>query len=189
MDLTVVRYANYHALLIYMEGSAAVIGTLMPPILGPADPAPPASPRASWGSRSSSPTSSATSPRTWPATACTCRQDDLTRCGVTRADLAPGPPSAAVRALLAFEIDRARGHYRAAEDRIGLLAPSSQPAIRTALVLYGEILDQVERSGYAVLQGRVRVPNRRRLAVAARNLVAARAATLAERRVTVSTPG
>jgi hypothetical protein len=35
----------------------------------------------------------------------------------------------------------------------------------------------------------VRVPNRRRLAVAARNLVAAKAAARAERRVTVTTPG
>jgi phytoene/squalene synthetase len=42
--------------------------------------------------------------------------------------------------LLAFEIERARGHHRAAGDGIGLLAPSSRPAIRTAL-LYGEILD------------------------------------------------
>jgi phytoene/squalene synthetase len=34
MDLTVARYRSYHDLLGYMEGSSAVIGTLMLPILG-----------------------------------------------------------------------------------------------------------------------------------------------------------
>ena len=39
MDLTVTAYATYDDLLDYMEGSAAVIGTMMLPILGSADPA------------------------------------------------------------------------------------------------------------------------------------------------------
>src|SRR5215204_7804121 len=38
MDLTVDGYATYPDLLGYMEGSAAVIGTMMTPILEPADP-------------------------------------------------------------------------------------------------------------------------------------------------------
>ena len=42
MDLTVTAYPTYEDLLDYMEGSAAVIGTMMLPILGsPAPPAPP----------------------------------------------------------------------------------------------------------------------------------------------------
>jgi phytoene synthase len=189
MDLTVGTYRTYDDLLVYMEGSAAVIGTMMAPILESSDPV-----RAREHARQLGFAFQLTNfirdiaedlerGRVYLPAA------DLERFGVTRADLAPGPPPPAVRKLLAFEIDRARGHYRAAEDGIGLLAPSSRPAIRTALVLYGEILDQVERADYAVLQGRVRVPNRRRLAVAARNLVAAKAATRAERRVTVTTPG
>ncbi|GAB3818742.1 hypothetical protein GCM10027605_71840 [Micromonospora zhanjiangensis] len=39
MDLTVGSYAGYDDLLDYMEGSAAVIGTMMLPILGSSDPA------------------------------------------------------------------------------------------------------------------------------------------------------
>lgn len=38
MDLHVCEYADYPALLSYMEGSAAVIGTIMLPILDHADP-------------------------------------------------------------------------------------------------------------------------------------------------------
>ncbi len=39
MDLTVTGYATYADLLDYMEGSAAVIGTMMLPILGSRAPA------------------------------------------------------------------------------------------------------------------------------------------------------
>ena len=38
MDLTVTAYPTYDHLLDYMEGSAAVIGTMMLPILGSSDP-------------------------------------------------------------------------------------------------------------------------------------------------------
>jgi phytoene synthase len=59
MDLTVTGYPDYDALLDYMEGSAAVIGTMMLPILlapdrGPGGGAPPPGSRpASWAWRSS----------------------------------------------------------------------------------------------------------------------------------------
>jgi phytoene synthase len=114
---------------------------------------------------------------------------DLERFGVSRADLAAARVTPAIRDLLAFEIDRARAHYRAAEPGIELLAPSSRPCIRVAFDLYGGILDEVERAGYQVLARRVRVPRRRRLGVAGRHWVAARAAARAERRVSVTTPG
>jgi phytoene synthase len=114
---------------------------------------------------------------------------DLERFGVTRTDLAATTASPAVRALLAFEIDRARAHYAAAEPGIDLLAPSSRPCIRVAFDLYGGILDEIEQAGYQVLERRVRVPRHRRLQVASRQLLAARAAARAERRVSVTTPG
>ena len=85
MDLTVTSYATYADLLDYMEGSAAVIGTMMLPILG-ADAAPRASPPGSSASHSSSPTSSATSPRT-SAWRVYLPDEDLARFGVTRDDL------------------------------------------------------------------------------------------------------
>ncbi len=82
MDLHVRAYADYGALLEYMRGSAAVIGTMMLPILLAPDEGPGPQPRRRWTRpasrpassawRSSSPTSSATSARTSAATACTC---------------------------------------------------------------------------------------------------------------------
>ena len=115
--------------------------------------------------------------------------EDLDRFGVRRSDLATPVVSPAVRELVAFEVERARGHYRAAAPGIELLAPSSRPCIRVAFELYGGILDEVERAGYQVLDRRVAVPRRRRLGVAGRQLLAARVAARAERHVSVTTPG
>jgi phytoene synthase len=192
MDLTVDGYATYTDLLGYMEGSAAVIGTMMTPILEPTDPA--AGRAASEHARQLGLAFQLTNfirdvaedlarGRVYlPA-------EDLERFGVRRADLAADQASPAVRELLAFEVTRARAHYRAAEPGIDLLAPSSRPCVRVAFDLYGGILDEVERAGYQVLDRRVRVPRHRRLGVAGRHWAAARAAARAERRVSVTTPG
>jgi 15-cis-phytoene synthase len=189
MDLTVDGYATYPDLLGYMEGSAAVIGTMLAPILESSDP-----PAAREHARQLGLAFQLTNfvrdlaedtrrGRVYlPA-------EDLDRFGVRRADLAAGPTRPAVQALLAFEIERARAHYQAAEPGIGLLVPSSRPCVRVAFDLYQGILDEVERADYQVLDRRVAVPRRRRLGVAGRHLLAARTAARAERQVSVTTPG
>ena len=189
MDLDTNGYRTYQDLLGYMEGSAAVIGTMMAPILESSDP-----PAARAHARQLGLAFQLTNfirdigedlarGRVYLPT------DDLERFGVGRADLATAAASSAVRELLAFEVGRARAHYRAAEPGIELLAPSSRPCIRVAFELYGGILDEVERAGYQVLDRRVRVPRHRRLAVAGHHWVAARTAARAERRVSITTPG
>ena len=189
MDLHTDGYRTYDDLLGYMEGSAAVIGTMMAPILESADP-----PAARTYARQLGLAFQLTNfirdigedlerGRVYlPA-------EDLARFGVSRADLAAAQASPRVAELLAFEVERARAHYRAAEPGIELLAPSSRPCVRVAFDLYGAILEEVERAGYQVLARRVRVPRHRRLGVAGRHLIAARAAARAERRVSVTTPG
>jgi phytoene synthase len=189
MDLHTDSYRTYQDLLGYMEGSAAVIGTMMTPILESADP-----PAAREHARQLGLAFQLTNfirdigedtgrGRVYlPA-------EDLERFGVRRADLAAAQTTQAVRDLLAFEVTRARAHYAAAEPGIELLAPSSRPCVRVAFELYGGILDQVERAGYQVLGRRVAVPRHRRLRVAGRHWAAARTAARAERRVSVTTPG
>jgi phytoene synthase len=76
-----------------------------------------------------------------------------------------------VRALIAFEVDRARAHYAAAAPGVPLLAETSQGCIRAAYHLYAGILDEVERAGYDVFARRAVVPRVRRMAVAARCLL------------------
>ena len=189
MDLDTDGYRTYQDLLGYMEGSAAVIGTMMAPILESADP-----PAAREHARQLGLAFQLTNfirdvaedserGRVYLPAA------DLERFEVRRADLAAAQATPAVAELLAFEIERARAHYRAARPGIELLAPSSRPCIRVAFELYGGILDEVERAGYQVLDRRVRVPRHRRLGVAGRHWVVARTAARAERRVSVTTPG
>jgi 15-cis-phytoene synthase len=189
MDLDTTSYPSYQDLCAYMEGSAAVIGTMLAPILESSDP-----PAAREHARQLGLAFQLTNfirdigedlqrGRVYlPA-------EDLERFGVGRADLAAPTASPAVAELVAFEVTRARGHYRAAEPGIALLAPSSRPCVRVALELYGGILTEVERAGYQVLDRRVAVPRHRRLAVAGHHWLAARAAARAERHVTITTPG
>jgi 15-cis-phytoene synthase len=189
MDLCRSSYATYDDLLGYMEGSAAAIGTMMTPILEADDP-----PRAREHARQLGFAFQLTNfirdvAEDLERGRVYLPQEDLDRFDVARRDLVARQATAAVQELLAFEVARARAHYQAAAPGIELLAPSSRPCIRAAFTLYGGILDEVERAGYQVLGGRVRVPRRRRLAVAAGHWPAALAATRAERRVTVAGPG
>jgi phytoene synthase len=189
MDLTVDGYATYTDLLGYMEGSAAVIGTMMTPILEPADPAAAREHARQLGLAFQLTNFIRDVAEDSRRGRVYLPGKDLDRFRVRREDLAAGQASPAVRELVAFEVERARGHYRAAEPGIELLAPSSRPCIRVAFDLYGGILDEVERAGFQVLDRRVQVPRRRRLGVAGRHLLAAHAAARAERRVSVTTPG
>jgi phytoene synthase len=87
----------------------------------------------------------------------------------------PEPASTtAVRALIAFEVDRARRHYALAAPGIPLLEPSSQPCVRAAYHAYGAILDEVVRAEYDVFARRATVPAPRKLAIVAASLLTPR---------------
>jgi 15-cis-phytoene synthase len=189
MDLRTDGYRTYQDLCGYMEGSAAVIGTMLAPILESVDP-----PAAREHARQLGLAFQLTNfirdlTEDYRRGRVYLPAEDLARFGVAREDLAADRASPAVAELLAFEVGRARAHYRAAEPGIALLAPSSRPCVRVAFDLYGGILEEVERAGYQVLGRRVRVPRSRRVGVAGRHWVAARSAARAERRVSVTTPG
>ena len=74
------------------------------------------------------------------------------------------------------EIERTRALYAFAETGVPMVRAESRPCLRTAIALYGGILDEIERADYQVLTGRVVVPERRRAAVAVPALVRALAA-------------
>ncbi|MEO9103432.1 MAG: phytoene/squalene synthase family protein [Terrimesophilobacter sp.] len=73
---------------------------------------------------------------------------------------------------LAHLIAHTRAVYRVAEPGIDMLDPRVRPGMRTALLLYGHILREVEEGGYRVLNERARVPQWRRLSIAAPRLAA-----------------
>ena len=62
--------------------------------------------------------------------------------------------------------DLVRIAYRAAAPGITVLVPQVRPPLQAAHALYAAILDQISQSGYNVLHRRIRVPRRRRAAIA-----------------------
>ncbi|MFL6137518.1 MAG: phytoene/squalene synthase family protein [Frankiaceae bacterium] len=174
MDLTVTGYPTYADLLRYVEGSAAVIGLQMVPILEPLDAAAAASRARELGIAFQLSNFIRDVGEDLRRGRLYLPAEDLAAHGVERAELAAGVLDERVRRLLAFEIERTREVYRSAAPGIDLLHPTSRDCIRTAFTLYGGILDEVERSGYRVLDRRVSVPLRRRAAVALPALARAR---------------
>ena len=175
MDLTVTSYATYDDLLDYMEGSAAVIGTMMLPILGSSDPAAAREPARQLGLAFQltnfirDVSEDLDRGRTYLPDA------HLAEFGVTRADLyaaqAAGRSTPQIKALIRAEVARADEHYAAAAPGIPLLLPGSQACMRTAYELYGGILDEVAAEDYDVFTRRATVPNQRCAAVVARSLL------------------
>ncbi|WP_261575529.1 phytoene/squalene synthase family protein [Frankia gtarii] len=172
MDLTVTEYATWEDLLVYMHGSAAVIGLQMVPLLEPVDHS--ALPYArDLGLAFQHANFIRDVGEDLRRGRVYLPQTSLTLFGVTREHLATRVVDGPVRRLLAFEVSRARELFRAAQPGIRLLHPTSRDCVRTAFVLYREILDEVERADYRVLEHRVAVGLPRRLAVAGPALVRA----------------
>ncbi len=171
MDLTVTAYRTYDDLLDYMEGSAAVIGTMMLPILGSSDPAAAREPARQLGLAFQLTNFIRDVAEDLERGRTYLPDEDLARFGVTRADLDRRIATPAIKELIRFEITRAQVHYAAAAPGIPLLDGASQACMRTAFHLYGGILGEVAANDFDVFARRAVVPNRRRAGVALRSLL------------------
>ena len=177
MDLTVTEYATYEDLMVYVYGSAAVIGLEMVPVLEPLVPREVADPYAAdLGIAFQLANFLRDVGEDLRRGRVYLPQEDLATFGVTREHLEHGVVDGPVRRLLAFEVARTREIYRTAALGVRLLHPTSRPCIETALALYSGILDEIEKADYAVLGQRVSVGKGRRAAVAVPGLARAWAA-------------
>jgi phytoene synthase len=167
MDLTVDRYDSFDDLLGYMDGSAAVIGEMMLPILEPADLAVATGPARDLGIAFQVTNFLRDVAEDLDRGRVYLPQDDIERFGASPA-LAGRRVTAEWVELMRFEIDRSRAYYRSAEAGIGLLPALSGRCIAGAHRLYGGILDRIENAGYDVFTQRIRVPLARKLAVVGR---------------------
>jgi phytoene synthase len=174
MDLTVTEYETWDDLMVYVHGSAAVIGLEMVPVLEPLVPREVADPYAAdLGIAFQLSNFIRDVGEDLRRGRVYLPSEDLRAFGVTREHLAHGVVDGPVRRLLAFEVARTREIYRSAALGVRLLHPTSRPCIETALALYGGILDEVERADYQVLGQRVSVGPARRAAVAVPGLARA----------------
>ncbi|WP_189171439.1 phytoene/squalene synthase family protein [Pilimelia anulata] len=176
MDLHVTAYPTYADLLDYMEGSAAVIGTMVLPILAAPDPAAVREPARQLGLAFQLTNFIRDVGEDLDRGRLYLPLADLAAHGVDRADLVAAhragglpdsPAGERIRALLAYEVDRALVHYAAAEPGIRGLTGASRTCVRAARRLYGGILDEIVARRYDVFAGRAAVPRWRRLRIAA----------------------
>ncbi|MCZ2828336.1 phytoene/squalene synthase family protein [Modestobacter sp. VKM Ac-2986] len=103
-------------------------------------------------------------------------EDMMAAHGVTREQLSARRHTPGFTALMREMVDVTRRRYDDAALGTPMLARESRDCVRAATDLYGGILTEIERAGYRVLDGRVRVSKPRRLAVFARRLTAAQLA-------------
>jgi len=153
MDLTVEKYETWEDLLHYMDGSAAVIGEMMLPILEPHD-------AAAFGHARDLGNAFQLTNFLRDVNEDLDRgrvyipQEDVRRFGV---DLSRREYTPQFSELMKFEIARCRSLYASADNGIAMLPNRSARCIRAARVLYSRILDRIEQQQYDVFAKRASV--------------------------------
>jgi phytoene synthase len=160
MDLSVYRYDTWDDLLDYMDGSAAVIGEMMLPVLEPSS-FDALQPARDLGLAFQLTNFLRDVDEDLQRGRVYLPVEDLERFG---AEPARRRVDDAWRAVMRFEIGRNRELYRRADEGIPMLHGAARRCVSTARVLYSQILDRIEAADYDVFSARARVPTWRKLA-------------------------
>lgn len=167
MDLSIDTYETWDDLLVYMDGSAAVIGEMVLPVLDPVTPEAVA-PARDLGLAFQLTNFLRDVAEDLDRGRVYLPQEDLQRFGADPARRVVDEPW---RQLMTFEVARCRDLYRSADLGLAQLPPASARCIQAARTLYAEILDRVEASGFDVFTQRATVPTWRKATLAARLMV------------------
>jgi phytoene synthase len=154
-DLTKETYATYQELEQYMYGSAAVVGLMMSYVIGFQGNALKYAEKLGYAMQLTNflrdvQEDSDERNRIY------IPQESIKRFGVTEEEIRAHAWSVGMRALMKYEIARARALYREADTGIPLLAPRGRFAVRVASTLYEAILDKLEEQGANPFEGRAR---------------------------------
>lgn len=163
MDLTVDHYATWHDLLGYTDGSAAVIGEMMLPILEPSSPAATAHAQ-DLGTAFQLTNFLRDVAEDLDRGRVYIPADDIARYGADPARRIVDEPW---RNVMRFEIARCRELYASGDLGIAMLPAASARCVGTARMLYSQILDRIEAADYDVFSERIRVPTRSKILAAA----------------------
>jgi phytoene synthase len=170
MDLTVASYETFDDLLEYMDGSAAVIGEMILPILEPTSPD--AAPHArDLGIAFQLTNFLRDVDEDLGRGRVYLPQEDVRRFGAKPDERRV---TNAWRELMRYEIARTRQYYASADEGIAYLPATSARCIRAARRLYSEILEQIETADYDVFTRRARVPVWRKALVVAQSISSGR---------------
>jgi phytoene synthase len=167
MDLLQTRYATFDELELYCYRVAGTVGLMTQEVMG-LDPAYTSAP---WSER---PDTSEAAVALGIANQLTnilrdvgedrgrgriyLPQEDLERFGYSEAELLAGTLNDNWRALMAFQLERARQWFARSESGVRWLAPDARWPVWASLRLYRGILDVIERHDYDVFNKRAYVP-------------------------------
>ncbi len=167
MDLETTRYETYEDLREYMRGSASAVGVMMCYAMG-------ADPQADTVGRAKALGEAMQLTNFLRDIGEDCQrgriylpQEELSAFGVTDSDLAGGKVTDRFRALMRFQIERAREIYAFSDPGICLLPKEGQKAVLLARLLYSQILDRIEEQDYDVFTRRARTSTAQKLVCAA----------------------
>jgi phytoene synthase len=82
-------------------------------------------------------------------------EEDLAKFGLSYSDLLSNPDPARLRALLAFEADRAREYYKAGDELLSYISEDSQPALYVLVNIYRKLLEKIAERHYDVFTAKV----------------------------------
>ena len=97
-------------------------------------------------------------------------REDLDRFGYTEDDLRRGVHDERFRALMRFQVERARSYYSEGERLAPLLPSAGRAVFLMMLRTYRGLLDAIERRGYDVFHSRVRLGKLHKFWLACRSL-------------------
>lgn len=168
-DLTVTEYQTWPDLLDYMEGSAAVIGEMMLPVLQPTSLPSAREPARALGLAFQLTNFLRDIGEDLDRGRVYVPQEDLARYRVDPRQRRVDEPW---RELMRFEMARNRELYALADTGLRWLPPASARCVSTARRLYSQILERIEANDFDVFRTRARVPTLRKMAVATSTVLA-----------------
>jgi len=98
-------------------------------------------------------------------------QQDLVRFEYTGEDLAEHRYDDRFRALMRFQVERARTYYDRSSELLEYLSPTARPVLKSMLRIYGELLTEIEKRDYDVFRSRIRLPTWKKLMISADELL------------------
>ncbi|HUF97908.1 MAG TPA: phytoene/squalene synthase family protein [Ilumatobacter sp.] len=158
-DLYPLPFADWSEVLQYMDGSAAVIGEMMLPVLRPSDPGAAAEPARQLGRAFQLTNFLRDIGEDLGRGRVYLPSDELAQFGV---DLGRREVTPEFVALMQFQIGRARDLYQAAEPGIRMLHGRSAACVALAARMYAALLADIERHDYDVFTRRATVAPLRR---------------------------
>jgi phytoene synthase len=167
-DLSITEYESWDHLLEYMDGSAAVIGEMLLPILDPVDRVAALEPARQLGLAFQLTNFLRDVGEDLDLGRTYLPREDLDRFGV---ELGRREVTPEFFALMRFEIERAETLYEVAATGLPMLPTRSRRCVGAALRSYRAILRRIEANEYDVFTRRASVPTTRKLLGVASELV------------------